>query len=67
MTLTELKAASPFPWSQQINFDGKGGVRLLDAKGIEVPLFSVMAISIYASKIFNQSETPAQQPVQEPQ
>ncbi|KVH05386.1 hypothetical protein WS84_28030 [Burkholderia anthina] len=45
ITLNEIRAASPFPWVTQVNFNGMGGVRMLDATGKEVPLLNITALA----------------------
>jgi hypothetical protein len=45
ITLQSIRAASPFPWASQVNFNGQGGCRMLDANGAEVPLLSIIAFS----------------------
>jgi hypothetical protein len=45
LTLPAVLAASPAPWTSQVNFDGIGGCRMIDAKGAEVPLLSIIAFS----------------------
>jgi len=45
LTLPAILTASPAPWRSQVNFDGIGGCRMLDANGIEVPLLSMIAFS----------------------
>jgi hypothetical protein len=44
-TLQSIRTASPFPWASQVNFNGQGGCRMLDANGAEVPLLSIIAFS----------------------
>jgi hypothetical protein len=44
-TLQSIRAASPFPWASQVNFDGQGGCRMIDGKGVEVPLMHIIAFS----------------------
>jgi hypothetical protein len=45
LTLPVIRASSPFPWRSQINFDGAGGCRMIDANNMEVPLLSIIAFS----------------------
>ncbi|MBB3004688.1 MAG: hypothetical protein V4793_15945 [Paraburkholderia tropica] len=45
ITMATSREASPFPWRSHVNFDGAGGCRMIDAKGVEVALLSVMALS----------------------
>lgn len=48
-TIADIRKESPFPWRTEVNFDGAGGVRMLDANNAVVPLFSITALSQYAS------------------
>jgi hypothetical protein len=45
LTLPAILAASPAPWRSQVNFDGVGGCRMLDANNAEVPILSLIAFS----------------------
>ncbi|CAG9229028.1 hypothetical protein [Burkholderia vietnamiensis] len=45
LTLANIRSASPFPWETQVNFNGMGGVRMIDATGKEVPLLNITAFS----------------------
>ncbi|HDR9086331.1 TPA: hypothetical protein QDB10_002222 [Burkholderia vietnamiensis] len=45
LTLAEIRSVSPFPWDTQVNFNGMGGVRMIDAAGKEVPLLNITAFS----------------------
>ncbi|MDP9155275.1 MAG: hypothetical protein M3O74_13605 [Pseudomonadota bacterium] len=45
LTIQSILAASPAPWRSQINFDGIGGCRMIDANNVEVPLLSMIAFS----------------------
>jgi hypothetical protein len=45
LTLPAILAASPAPWRSQVNFDGVGGCRMIDANNVEVPLLSIVAFS----------------------
>lgn len=45
MTLQSIRAASPFPWRSQVNFNGMGGCRMIDANNAEVPLLAIIALS----------------------
>ncbi|NTX17982.1 hypothetical protein [Burkholderia cepacia] len=45
ITLNEIRAASPLPWVTQVNFNGMGGVRMLDSTGKEVPLLNITALA----------------------
>jgi hypothetical protein len=63
LTLSAILAASPAPWTSQVNFDGIGGCRMIDAKGAEVPLLSIIAFAgILTATIAMQkaSQQPAQ-------
>lgn len=66
LTLPAILAASPVPWSSQVNFDGMGGCRMIDAKGAEVPLLSIIAFAgILTATIAIQKAQPAPE-VQQP-
>lgn len=52
-TLHSIRTASPFPWASQVNFNGQGGCRMLDANGAEVPLLSIIAFSGIMSATLN--------------
>jgi hypothetical protein len=44
-TLAQIREKSPFPWRTQVNCDGPGNVRMVDANGVEVPLFSITGLA----------------------
>jgi hypothetical protein len=45
LTLPAIRAASPFPWRSQVNFNGMGGCRMIDANNNEVPILSIIALA----------------------
>ncbi|MEZ2310867.1 hypothetical protein AB6809_29905 [Paraburkholderia sp. RCC_158] len=61
MTLQNIRAASPLPWRSQINFNGQGSCRMIDANNNEVPLLSIIAFSgIMTATIVVQESQAAQ-------
>jgi len=41
-TIENIRAASPLLWRSQINFNGQGRCRMIDANNNEVPLLSTL-------------------------
>jgi hypothetical protein len=65
LTLPAILAASPAPWRSQVNFDGMGGCRMLDANNAEVPLLSIIAFAgILTATIAMQKASKASQPTE---
>jgi len=60
MTLDELRAKSPFPWTQEVNYDRLGGVRMLDAKGVEVELLDIVGFCAFATTLQFTPAKPAE-------
>lgn len=50
VTVEQVKGKHPFPWSEEINYDGAGTTRVLDARGFEVGLLSVIALATLTSQ-----------------
>lgn len=48
--MQQIRTRSPFPWTQQVNFNGLGSVRLVDAAGMEVPLLSITTMAVIVSR-----------------
>ena len=57
-TLQSIRASSPFPWASQVNFNGQGGCRMLDANNVEVPLLSIIAFSGIMTATVESQTTP---------
>ncbi|WP_233889701.1 hypothetical protein [Paraburkholderia flagellata] len=60
VSIAEIRAASPFPWTTQVNFNGMGGVRMLGAVGKEVPLLNITALAGITTMTVAASEAKAQ-------
>lgn len=43
--VNQIREKSPFPWRTETNIDGPGNVRMVDANGVEVPLFSILDLA----------------------
>jgi hypothetical protein len=65
VTLQDIRAASPFPWRSQVNFNGMGGVRMIDANDAEVPLLSIVAFSGIMTATIAVQSAPQTKPQQE--
>jgi hypothetical protein len=66
LTLPAILAASPVPWRSQLNFDGMGGCRMLDANNAEVPLLAIIAFAgiLTTTIAMNNAAQAAQQAAQ---
>jgi hypothetical protein len=66
LTLPAIRAASPCPWRSQVNFNGQGGCRMVDANNVEVPLLSIIAFSGIMTATIVVQEAQAAQYKQQP-
>lgn len=48
-TISAIRAESPFPWSHQVH-PNTGQIIVLDARGNQVPLFSVVELVILVTR-----------------
>lgn len=58
-TLQSIRTMSPFPWRSQINFDGMGGCRMIDANNAEVALLTIIAFAGIMSSTLHAEEARA--------
>jgi hypothetical protein len=56
-TLPQIRKESPFPW--RLNNHGNGTVSMLDAAGVEVPMFRVLACATIVTAGIEASQAKA--------
>jgi hypothetical protein len=59
-TIQGIRTSSPLPWRSQVNYNLQGNCRMIDAKGHEVPLMTIMAFAGIMSNEVATGKQPGQ-------